>query len=295
MKPICLFVFVCAAWAQTAPAPAVPAMPELPDSTVIATFEDGTKFTMGDFKAYYTVLPPANQQMALRDRAAFLHQWGVLRKLAKLADEKKLGEKSPYKAAIEHARMQVLVQAILNETLNDVVIESAEIAKYYESNKNKFAQVKVKAIYVAYSNDAASKPSGKKTLTEAEAKAKAENLLKQIRSGADFVKLVKENSDDESSREKNGDFATLRFTDNIPDAFRAAIFSLKQGEVSDVLKQPNGFYLLRAEEVTYRPLSDVRDTIYSELKTARSNDWMMRLDRETKVVVNPEFAPPPGK
>jgi peptidyl-prolyl cis-trans isomerase C len=288
-------VFVCAAWAQTAPAPAVPAMPELPDNTVIATFEDGTKFTMGDFKAYYNVLPPANQQMALRDRAAFLHQWAVLRKLAKLADDKKLGEKAPYKAAIEHARMQVLVQAILTEALNDVVIESPEIAKYYESNKNKFAQVKVKAIYIAYSNDAATKPSGKKTLPEAEAKAKAENLLKQIRGGADFVKLVKENSDDESSREKNGDFATLHFTDNIPDAFRAAIFSLKQGEVSEVLKQPNGFYILRAEEVTYRPLSEVRDTIYSDLKTQRSNDWMMRLDRETKVVVNPEFAPSSGK
>ena len=73
------------------------------------------------------------------------------------------------------------------------------------------------------------------------------------------MKLVKENSDDETSRAKDGDFATLRSSDNIPDAFRATVFALKKGEVSEPLKQPNGFYLLRAEEVTVRPLSEVRD------------------------------------
>ncbi len=41
---------------------------------------------------------------------------------------------------------------------------------------------------------------------------------------------------------------------------------LKKGDVSEPLKQPNGFYLLRAEEVTVRPLSEVRDDIYNDLK-----------------------------
>ena len=104
------------------------------------------------------------------------------------------------------------------------------------------------------------------------------------------MKLVKENSDDETSREKDGDFATLRSTDNIPDAFRAAVFALKQGEVSEPLKQPNGFYLLRAEEVTVRPLSEVRDEIYNDLKSARSDEWLRGMDRDAKVqIVNPAF------
>lgn len=297
MKSLCLFVFACAAWAQTtpAPAPAAPKMPDLPDDTVIATFEDGAKFTMKDFKAYYNVLPQQNQQMAMRDKAAFLHQWAVLRKLTQMGDEKKLGELQPYKEAIQHARMQVMVQAVINDLLNQIVIESSDIAKYYEANKNKFAQVKVKAIYITYSDNPSSTSGGKKPLTEAEAKAKAEKLLEQIRGGADFVKLVKENSEDESSRDKDGDFATLHFNDNIPDAFRAAIFKLKQGEVSEPLKQPNGYYLLRAEEVSYRALSEVRDTIYNDLKNQKYNEWMVKMDQETKVQINPEFAPPPAK
>src|SRR3954470_7595885 len=297
MKSICVFVLTAAAWAQTAPVPPAPAMPALSDGEVIATFDDGTKFTMGEFKAFYAVLPPNNQQMALRDRAEFLHQWAVLRKLTKMADEKKLSQESPYKQAIEHARMQVLVQAMINETMNSFVIEPAEIVKYYEANKNKYGQVKVKAIYVAFSEDASSTSAGKgkKPLTEAEAKAKAAKLLSQIKSGADFVKLVKENSDDETSREKDGDFATLHYGDNIPDAFRNAIFSLKEGEVSEPLKQPNGYYLLRAEQVSYRTLAETRDEIYNELKNKRQSDWFQSINGSTTVQINPAFAPPSGK
>ena len=151
-------------------------------------------------------------------------------------------------------------------------------------------QVKVKAIYVAYS-DSPSAAGGKKRLSEAAAKAKAEKLLAQVRAGADFVKLVKENSDDETSREKNGDFATLRFTDNIPDAFREAIFKLKKGETTEPLKQPNGYYLFRAEEVVVKPLAEVRNEIYNDLKNQRFSEWMAKLNHDTTVEVNPAFAP----
>ena len=176
--------------------------------------------------------------------------------------------------------------------INQVVVEPADIVKYYDSNKQKYTQVRVKAIYIAFNDDAAvsSTSKGKKPLTEAEAKAKAAKLLAAIKGGADFVKLVKENSDDETSREKDGDFATLRSSDNIPDAFRAAVFALKKGDVSEPLKQPNGFYLLRAEEVTVRPLSEVRDEIYNDLKNARSDEWLRGMDRDAKVqIVNPAF------
>jgi parvulin-like peptidyl-prolyl isomerase len=185
--------------------------------------------------------------------------------------------------------------------MNRVVVEPGDIVKYYDSNKQKYTQVRVKAIYIAFNDDAAasSASQGKKPLTEAEAKAKATKLLAAIKGGADFVKLVKEHSDDETSREKNGDFATLRSGDNIPDAFRAAVFALKKGDVSEALKQPNGFYLLRAEEITVRPLSEVRDEIYSDLKNVRSDEWLRGMDRDAKVqIVNPAFisgTPAPAK
>ena len=54
MKVFCLLAFASfsAIWAQSAPgaAAAPPAMPDLPDDTVVAIFGDGTKFTMGNFR-----------------------------------------------------------------------------------------------------------------------------------------------------------------------------------------------------------------------------------------------------
>jgi peptidyl-prolyl cis-trans isomerase C len=305
MKVICLLALASfsSIWAQSVPGTATPPpqLPDLPDDTVVAIFGDGTKFTMGNFKSIYAALPPANQQMALRNRELWLHQWELLRKLTKMAEEGKLDQESPYKETLAYGRMNVLASAQINAAINQVVVEPGDIVKYYDSNKPKYTQVKVKAIYIAFTDDgaASSAGKGKKPLTEAEAKAKATKLGAAIKAGADFVKLAKENSDDETSREKDGDFATLRSSDNIPDAFRAAVFAMKKGDVSEPLKQPNGFYLLRAEEVTVRPLSEVRDEIYNELKTTRSDEWLRGMDRDAKVqIVSPAFisgAPVPAK
>jgi peptidyl-prolyl cis-trans isomerase C len=293
-KAFTLVVFTClgGVWAQTPP-PAAPApqIPNLPDETVVAKFDDGTTFTMGDFKKYYQVLPAPNQQMALRDRKEFLHQWALFRKLAKQAEELKLAEQSPYREALEYSRMQLLIQARINEALNSATVEPAEILRAYEAHKEKYKQVRVKAIYITFSDTASAQSSKlKKPLTEDEAKAKAAKLLAEIRAGADFVKLVKEHSEDVTSKAKDGDFATLQPSDNIPDAFRGAVFALKQGEVSEPLRQASGFYLLRAEEITYRPLSQVRDEIFEELKHLQYTQWFDRMNRETKVeITNPAF------
>jgi peptidyl-prolyl cis-trans isomerase C len=298
MKAFSLFVFIFlpAAWSQTAPPAAPPSpMPDLPDDAIVAKFEDGTKFTMGDFRKYYQVLPPSNQQMAIRDRGEFLHQWALFRKLAKQAEEQKIAEESPYKEALEYARMQVLIQARLNGELNSVVVQPADVLKFYDANKEKYKQVKVKAIYLPFSDaaPAASSSKAKKTLTEEEAKTKAAKLLADIRKGADFVKLVKENSEDVTSKAKDGDFATLHPSDNIPEAFRTAVFALKQGEVSEPLRQPNGYYLLLADEVTYRPLTQVSSESVEGLKHEHYNQWFAKINRETKVeIVNPAFASP---
>src|SRR5437763_16194990 len=104
MKVLIVLIFACltAIWAQTpqpqslpplAPA-AAPTIPDLPDDTLVAVCDDGAKFTMGDFKKIYGALPPDNQQMALRDRKTFLQQWGLMRKLAQMAEKQKLEQES---------------------------------------------------------------------------------------------------------------------------------------------------------------------------------------------------------
>lgn len=300
MKAIFAFLAFCTiSLAQVpqgaaAPPAAAPTLPNLPDEEVLATFPDGVKFTMGEFRKVFAVLPPDSQQMALRDPKMFFHRWGLMRSLTQMAEKSKLEEQSPYKEALNLNRIQILSQAQVSEVVKNSTVEPAELVKYYDVNKAKYKSVRVKAIYVSFNNNpAALATGGKKPLTEEQANAKAAKLLAELRAGADFVKLVKEHSDDEPSRSKDGEFPTLRQTDNIPDAIKTPVFALKQGELTEVVRQPNGFYIFRAEEIIVRPFSQVREEIYNLLKDQHTNEWMAKTDREFKMTYNSTefFAP----
>lgn len=277
LASLALFVCLAPAWAQSSPA----ALSSISDETVVATFDDGAKMTMGDFKRIYAVLPAENQQQAMQNRQAFVQQWALMRKLASMAETEKLDQMSPSKEALEYYRLVILSQARMNMAVAQTTVLPSEVAAHYDSNKDKYKQVRVKAIYIGF---------GGKKLTEADARAKASQIRTQARDGADFVKLVRAHSDDETSRAKDGEFATLHLADNIPDAVRDAIFKLKEGEISEPVRQPNGFYLFRAEQITYRPLAEVRDEIFNELKQARYNEWVETINRGAKVLFsNPAF------
>jgi peptidyl-prolyl cis-trans isomerase C len=294
MKVLAFLVLLCGVIAAQTQKPGTPppSLPNLPDNTVIAVFDDGTQMTMGEFKAYYSILPPANQQGMLRDPKAFLEQWALFRKLAAIAQQQKFDQASPTKESLEYNRLLVLSQTEMTKESMNWIPEVGAIDKYYEANKERYQIVKVKAIYIAYTKEPVSKlgSNGKPLLSEEEAKAKAQKLVAEIRSGADFVKLVRENSDDVTSRDKDGDFATLRPTDNIPDAIKSAVFPLKQGEVTDPVEQPSGFYILRAEQVTFPALADVRSEILETMKQEHFRQWMKQLQDGTKVQFpSPQF------
>ncbi len=290
MKFLSFLVFLAPVWAQSS-AP----LPDLPDETVVATFEDGVRMTLGDFKRLYAVLPPESQQAAMHDRPGFLKQWALMRKLARLAEADHLDTLSPSKEALEYYRLIVLSQAKVNAQAGQIAVLPSEVSEYYETNKDRYKQVRVKAIYIGF---------GGAKMTESGAAAKAAKLLAQARAGADFAKLARENSDDEASRSKGGDFATLRLSDNIPDAVRAPVFQLKEGEVTEPIHQSNGLYLFRAEEISFRPFPEVRDDIFSELKQKRYGEWMAKTNGDAIVLFNnlafigaapaPAPAPTPG-
>jgi peptidyl-prolyl cis-trans isomerase C len=302
MKVLSAFAYFCSILLAQAPAPApAPDFPDLPDTTVIAVFDDGTQFSLGDYKKLYAALP-GNQQAMTRNRKEFLEQYGLMRKLALMAEKEKLDQTSPNKEALAFNRLYLLSQAKLNQEVMGQSVEPEEIDKAYEARKEQYKQVRVKAIYIMFTKAAASQASnGKRLLTQEEAKAKAQALLAQIRAGADFVKLVRENSDDAPSKEKDGDFATLRPTDQIGSEIKNAVFALKQGEVTEPIEQANGYYLLKAEEIIYHPLSEVRSDLIESLRQERFRQWLDRTRDSVKVqfpsaaFLGQAPAPPPAK
>jgi len=58
--------------------------------------------------------------------------------------------------------------------------------------------------------------------------------------------------------------------------------------VTEPVRQPNGFYLLRAEEVAIPPPLQVRDEIFTELRQGHYSQWLEQTNKDAKV----EFTAP---
>ena len=143
-------------------------------------------------------------------------------------------------------------------------ISDADIQAYYDAHKAQYEvkdQAKVRHILIAV-------PAGADAKTDAAAKAKAEDLLKQIKAGGDFAALATKNSDDPGSKQSGGELGFLTPGQTVPE-FNKAAFSLQPGQTSDVIKTQFGYHILQVEErqtAHTKPLSEVKADIVPVLE-----------------------------
>ena len=82
------------------------------------------------------------------------------------------------------------------------------------------------------------------TRTKDEARARAQECLRKLRSGADFTEMVIEYSDEPGASERGGDLGLFTRDVMVID-FSDAAFSLKVGEVSEVVETTYGFHVIK--------------------------------------------------
>ncbi len=85
-----------------------------------------------------------------------------------------------------------------------------------------------------------------KEQAEAKAQQKAEQLLQQIKEGADFAQLAKENSECPSA-EKGGDLGWVRRGQMVKE-FEQAAFALEVGQISNIVKTDYGFHIIKVTD-----------------------------------------------
>lgn len=78
-------------------------------------------------------------------------------------------------------------------------------------------------------------------------RAKAQALLERARAGEDFGKLARENSDAQGAA-ANGGVVGLRTADRLPPLFVEATRNLREGGITDVLRSPAGFHIVKVLE-----------------------------------------------
>ena len=79
---------------------------------------------------------------------------------------------------------------------------------------------------------------------DAEVKAKAEEILKRAKAGENFAELAKKYSQDEGSAPQGGNLGPFP-QGRMPKAFEAAAFSLKPGEISDLVRTEVGYPIIK--------------------------------------------------
>jgi parvulin-like peptidyl-prolyl isomerase len=282
MKSIAIFMLgvALAVWAQT-PSPLSP-------QTVVA-IADGKPITANDLMTVYRMSPPEAQKNLLKDGKMFVESYGLIRKLAEMAEKAHLDEQSPLKDQLLVSRRQFLAgaQAAAARDSLSTTIQAADQKKFYDDHLDRYTQAKVKVLFVSFKANPA-----RKALSEPEAKAKVEKLLVQIRAGADFVKLVKEHSEDAESVARDGDFGPMikGSDENLPQNIRNAIFALNAGQVTEPLRVPTGFYLFRIEEIAKQSYDAVRDDIFIEIQQKRFDEWREKIQKSLDVkIVNEDF------
>jgi len=167
------------------------------------------------------------------------------------------------KAIPETRKIQYIAFTTANLPGGAPQVTDAEVQQYYTQHQKDYQvddQVKVKHILIKVDPNADAK-------TDAAAKQKALDILKQLHNGGNFADLAKKNSDDPGSKDQGGELGFIKHGVTVPE-FDKAAFALQPGQLSDLVRTKYGYHIIQAEEkdtAHTRSLDEVKPTIVSVL------------------------------
>ena len=163
-------------------------------------------------------------------------------------------------------------------------VSDADIQAYYTAHLDQYktpAQLKTRHILISV-------PKGADAKTDAAAKAKAADVLKQLKAGGNFADLAKKYSDDPGSKDQGGDLPMMAASGFVPEYSNAAM-ALNPGQTSDLVRTQFGYHIIQTEQkqpAQVKSLAEVKDSIVPALEASKSGaaeqDFATKLAEEAK-------------
>jgi peptidyl-prolyl cis-trans isomerase D len=128
---------------------------------------------------------------------------------------------------------------------------------------------------------------GKPAGDDAKMKAKADDLVKQLRAGADFVEMAKKNSEDPGSAAKGGEYDNV-VRGQMDPAFEKAAFSQKPMVISDPVKSAYGYHIIQVlahEDARTKPFAEVKDELAKQWKQQRVSEIMQKISDKAQAAL----------
>jgi peptidyl-prolyl cis-trans isomerase C len=185
------------------------------------------------------------------------------------------------------ARHEMLINKMIEDELaTTAAATDGEAKDFYDKNPDKFKQGEtVRASHILVMANEKSDEAAKKA-----ARTKIEGILKRVKAGEDFAKLAKENSDD-GSKEQGGDLGFFPQGKMVPE-FEKAAFSLKPGEISDIVTTQFGYHIIKTterKEATMVPFDQVKprllDFLSNQKKQERGRAFIDEAKKKAKIEV----------
>jgi peptidyl-prolyl cis-trans isomerase D len=143
------------------------------------------------------------------------------------------------------------------------------LADEYESNKHRYTNLEkqVHARHILIKAGSYATPEQK-----AAAKRQAEELRARAVAGEDFAALARKYSGDAVTAKNGGDFGFLS-KGTMPESFDEALFSMKVGDISDVVETPYGYHIIEVLGIREGdvPVEEAKRELAQELYRA---DWL---------------------
>ena len=143
-------------------------------------------------------------------------------------------------------------------------VSDSDVQAYYSGHAAQYKteeQVKTRHILIA-------SKAGADAATDAAAKAKAQDVLKQVQAGGNFAALAKKYSDDPGTKDKGGELVLMP-TASLDPAYAKAAMALNPGQTSGLVKSAFGYHIIQTEQkqaAGVKPLAEVKDTIVKTLE-----------------------------
>jgi peptidyl-prolyl cis-trans isomerase D len=181
--------------------------------------------------------------------------------------------KAQYNNSIPERRQIRYVVVDTAKITAGITVSDQDLQAYYDQHRGEFRvpeQVKVSHILIKTPLPSPGAKEDEKAV--ADARAKAEDVLKQVKAGGNFSELAGKYSDDPGSAKNGGELGWIGRGRTVPE-FEKAAFSLGKGQTSDLVKSSYGFHIIHVEDkqdAHLKTLTDVKSEIEEKVKQEKA-------------------------
>ncbi|HEX2059988.1 MAG TPA: peptidylprolyl isomerase [Thermoanaerobaculia bacterium] len=276
---------------ETKPAAAATQAQAQADPIIVAAGEMSIR--QSEFEAALKTLPAEYQQYANGPgKRQFAEDYLRMKMLAAEGMKSGLDKDPEVVKQLALMRENLVANAQLTRIEKGITISDEELKKQYDAKKNEYEQVSARHILVAFKGSPAAQ-EGKPELTEEQAKAKAEELRKQIVGGASFEEVAKKESDDLGSGARGGELGEFSRGQMVPE-FEKAAFEAKVGEVTPVVRTQFGYHIIKVEKHDFTPFEQVKPMLERAERQVRVQAKLDELKNKANATFNEAYFAPPA-